>query len=597
MVVKRRRTRQQLKQFDVQIVAIPANDHPRSVRQIFFYGMSGRTLPEPVEKTEHGFNQVKARRKKLQRAGKVPYGWITDATKPIAAVEGRRRSPLPADPTWPALHPRPVRGAGQLPSTGYMLENDAWFGPLVEVVNGHRQGRDPMRLPAKRQTAAGHGPRSPGCVMRAMGDVPLPEGMKGCKGSRQLCLGYAEKAAEVRRILEHARRNAVRAIGNGAGFDFSDLQELRVRLIRHDAKVWPPHADMLARIERLIAAGELERTGFQVMAGKFSPCRGRGRKRPAAYGGIFAKAYPKARWARPNRCKAECRPIMLVPEFLPSRLLGAVDLNRANGVITTGIDDCKPREWIAEAAVGHADQFLAVELDRHRTCRISGPQQGVNLSIGQVDRIRIQFEGRDSTGRRQSQKLQRSRAGWRVGNVGEPISRGLVGPLVWAKLQTPVDESVHGSRRQLNVYGKGIADGHRGNHSGKGWLRGARRLLLPAALGFRLPLRLRTNCLLQDGAQELFRQLAFTGFLCWLLRLLLLGLRLRSRADDRAQPVTPVDQELASGHLPRWPRLWTRAGKLIEQDLPSPRIVVLADDVAQIAQEPWVSKPFLFGTV
>ena len=38
-------------------------------------------LPEPVEKTESGYRQVQQRLAVMRRAGRIPYGWITDATR------------------------------------------------------------------------------------------------------------------------------------------------------------------------------------------------------------------------------------------------------------------------------------------------------------------------------------------------------------------------------------------------------------------------------------------------------------------------------------------------------------------------------------
>ncbi|MGC4025329.1 MAG: hypothetical protein QM744_09370 [Mesorhizobium sp.] len=43
--------------------------------------MTDPRLPEPVEKTERGYRHVQDRIKKLRRSGRLPYGWITDATR------------------------------------------------------------------------------------------------------------------------------------------------------------------------------------------------------------------------------------------------------------------------------------------------------------------------------------------------------------------------------------------------------------------------------------------------------------------------------------------------------------------------------------
>ena len=43
--------------------------------------MTDPRLPEPVEKSDRGYRQVQDRVVKLRRAGRVPYGWITDASR------------------------------------------------------------------------------------------------------------------------------------------------------------------------------------------------------------------------------------------------------------------------------------------------------------------------------------------------------------------------------------------------------------------------------------------------------------------------------------------------------------------------------------
>ena len=55
-------------------------DHPQSVRHVF-YRMTDPRLPEPVQKSDRGYRHVQDRVVKLRRAGKLPYGWITDATR------------------------------------------------------------------------------------------------------------------------------------------------------------------------------------------------------------------------------------------------------------------------------------------------------------------------------------------------------------------------------------------------------------------------------------------------------------------------------------------------------------------------------------
>ena len=75
-----RRTKGQVEQLEAQIYDVLRVDRPQSVRHVF-YRMTDPRLPEPVEKTDRGYNQVQDRVTKMRRAGVLPYGWITDATR------------------------------------------------------------------------------------------------------------------------------------------------------------------------------------------------------------------------------------------------------------------------------------------------------------------------------------------------------------------------------------------------------------------------------------------------------------------------------------------------------------------------------------
>ena len=83
-IKRKRRTRDQIEQLDRQILAVLEEDHPQSVRHVF-YRMTDPRLPVPVPKTDHGPNNgyraVQDRIKKLRRSGHLPYGWIADATR------------------------------------------------------------------------------------------------------------------------------------------------------------------------------------------------------------------------------------------------------------------------------------------------------------------------------------------------------------------------------------------------------------------------------------------------------------------------------------------------------------------------------------
>jgi hypothetical protein len=79
-IKRTRRTNAQVAQLEDQIVDVLRADHPQSVRHVF-YRMTDPRLPVSVEKTESGYEQVQNRLVKMRRDGKVPYGWITDATR------------------------------------------------------------------------------------------------------------------------------------------------------------------------------------------------------------------------------------------------------------------------------------------------------------------------------------------------------------------------------------------------------------------------------------------------------------------------------------------------------------------------------------
>ncbi|MGI8705153.1 MAG: hypothetical protein ACR2JJ_05075 [Sphingomicrobium sp.] len=79
-IKRRRRTKAQVEQLDEQILEVLRADHPQSVRHVW-YRMTNPRLPEPVEKTDNGYQQVQHRCAELRRAGALQYSWITDATR------------------------------------------------------------------------------------------------------------------------------------------------------------------------------------------------------------------------------------------------------------------------------------------------------------------------------------------------------------------------------------------------------------------------------------------------------------------------------------------------------------------------------------
>jgi hypothetical protein len=79
--IRQRRTKAQIQQLQNQMLEVLAEDNPQSVRHVF-YRMVNPLLPEPVEKSNKtGYVTVQRQLTKMRRAGAVPYGWITDATR------------------------------------------------------------------------------------------------------------------------------------------------------------------------------------------------------------------------------------------------------------------------------------------------------------------------------------------------------------------------------------------------------------------------------------------------------------------------------------------------------------------------------------
>lgn len=75
-----RRTKDQINQLDMQIINVLKEDHPQSVRHIF-YRMTDPRLFEPVEKSDRGYRHVQDRCLKLRRSGRIPYNWIADMSR------------------------------------------------------------------------------------------------------------------------------------------------------------------------------------------------------------------------------------------------------------------------------------------------------------------------------------------------------------------------------------------------------------------------------------------------------------------------------------------------------------------------------------
>jgi hypothetical protein len=79
-IKRQRRTKEQIARFEEQIIKILREDHPQSIRHVF-YRMTDPRLEQPVEKSDKGYDQVQRALKKLRENGRVPYAWITDHSR------------------------------------------------------------------------------------------------------------------------------------------------------------------------------------------------------------------------------------------------------------------------------------------------------------------------------------------------------------------------------------------------------------------------------------------------------------------------------------------------------------------------------------
>ncbi len=75
-----RRTKAQVEQLERQILDVLEQDHPQSLRHIF-YRLTDPRLPEPVEKTTAGYRAVGLRVREMRRGGRLAYEWISDITR------------------------------------------------------------------------------------------------------------------------------------------------------------------------------------------------------------------------------------------------------------------------------------------------------------------------------------------------------------------------------------------------------------------------------------------------------------------------------------------------------------------------------------
>ena len=80
----KRMTKAQVAVLEAQIYHALKNDHPQSVRHVF-YLMTNPRLPVSVEKKDkgknNGYNKIQNRMAVMRRSGRLPYHWVTDTTR------------------------------------------------------------------------------------------------------------------------------------------------------------------------------------------------------------------------------------------------------------------------------------------------------------------------------------------------------------------------------------------------------------------------------------------------------------------------------------------------------------------------------------
>ena len=108
--------------------------------------------------------------------------------------------------------------------------------------------------------------------------IELLSGVRLTSGERRSAIDRIRCArqpiAEAKRIVDQADRQAMRRALQGndarlaAKVDQSDVQELRVKLIRRDGGIVEPHASLLRRLDARIAAGAMTRDEFEETAAR-----------------------------------------------------------------------------------------------------------------------------------------------------------------------------------------------------------------------------------------------------------------------------------------------------------------------------------------
>lgn len=79
-IKRERRTKAEIEQLERQIIEVLEQDHPQSVRHVF-YRLTDPRLPVPIEKSDKGYCQLQHRCTIMRREGRLPYGWFADMSR------------------------------------------------------------------------------------------------------------------------------------------------------------------------------------------------------------------------------------------------------------------------------------------------------------------------------------------------------------------------------------------------------------------------------------------------------------------------------------------------------------------------------------
>lgn len=95
----------------------------------------------------------------------------------------------------------------------------------------------------------------------------MPGTFKGRSWATHRIRDARQPMTEARRLVEWFRRQDIADTVDADDIGFDSVQEIRTRIVRRDGIVDRPQAMLLARMDRLIATGEMDRAKYDKLAG------------------------------------------------------------------------------------------------------------------------------------------------------------------------------------------------------------------------------------------------------------------------------------------------------------------------------------------